>query len=222
MKKVKHREVIKITQLADGRSRIQIQTAWPQHLLSNHHTEPPSRSSVCTLEEFCGSMLPRLTLQHSGSGLGPALLAGSALHTAEPHSGSFASVLCACSVVSSSLWPCGLQPTELLCPWDSPGKNTIRGCHFLLQGLPDPGIKPISSASPTLAGRLSLVPPGKINFHFHLCLTLWQKNPKPLSWFTCPESLSPELGPLTALHRDKKASSSAQANRPSGTDHLAI
>ena len=154
--------------------------------------------------------------------LAPALLAGSALHTAEPHSGSFTSVLCACSVVSSSLWPCGLQPTELLYPWDSPGKNTIRGCHFLLQGLPDPGIKPISPASPALAGRLSLVPPGKINFHFHLCLTLWQKNPKPLSWFTCPESLSPELGPLTALHRDKKASSSAQANRPSGTDHLAI
>ena len=42
--------------------------------------------------------------------LAPALLAGSALHTAEPHSGSFASVLCACSVVYSSLWPCGLQP----------------------------------------------------------------------------------------------------------------
>ena len=72
MKKVKHREVIKITQLADGRSRIQIQTAWPQHLLFNHHTEPPSRSWVCTLEEFCGSMLPRLTLQHSGFGLGPS------------------------------------------------------------------------------------------------------------------------------------------------------
>ena len=28
----------------------------------------------------------------------------------------------------------GLQPTKLLCPWDSPGKNTGVGCHFLLQG----------------------------------------------------------------------------------------
>ena len=27
----------------------------------------------------------------------------------------------------------GLYPTELLRPWDSPGKNTM-GCHFLLQG----------------------------------------------------------------------------------------
>ena len=24
------------------------------------------------------------------------------------------------------------QPTGLLCPWDSPGKNTGVGCHFLL------------------------------------------------------------------------------------------
>ena len=27
------------------------------------------------------------------------------------------------------------QPTRLLCPWDSPGKNTGVGCHFLLQGV---------------------------------------------------------------------------------------
>ena len=33
------------------------------------------------------------------------------------------------------LWPCGLQPARLLCPWDSPGKNTRVGCHFLLQGI---------------------------------------------------------------------------------------
>ena len=29
--------------------------------------------------------------------------------------------------------PHGLQPTRLLCPWDSPAKNTGVGCHFLLQ-----------------------------------------------------------------------------------------
>ena len=37
------------------------------------------------------------------------------------------------SVVSDSVRPHGLQPTRLLCPWDSPGKNTGVGCHFLLQ-----------------------------------------------------------------------------------------
>ena len=29
----------------------------------------------------------------------------------------------------------GLQPARLLCPGDSPGKNTGVGCHFLLQGI---------------------------------------------------------------------------------------
>jgi len=36
-------------------------------------------------------------------------------------------------VVSNSVRPHGLQPTRLLRPWDSPGKNTGVGCHFLLQ-----------------------------------------------------------------------------------------
>ena len=40
-----------------------------------------------------------------------------------------------CSVVSDSLQPHVLWPARLLCPWDSPGKNTGVGCHFLLQGI---------------------------------------------------------------------------------------
>ena len=39
------------------------------------------------------------------------------------------------SVVSDSLWPHGLQPPRLLCPWDSSGKNTGVGCRDLLQGI---------------------------------------------------------------------------------------
>ena len=37
------------------------------------------------------------------------------------------------SVVSDSLQPHGLWTTRLLCPWDSPGKNTGLDCHSLLQ-----------------------------------------------------------------------------------------
>ena len=33
---------------------------------------------------------------------------------------------------------CGLQPARLLCPWNSPGKNTGVGCHFLPQGISPP------------------------------------------------------------------------------------
>ena len=57
----------------------------------------------------------------------------------------------ACSVVSDSvtLWTIA---TRLLCPWDSPGKNTGVGCHFLLQGIfPTQGSDP-SLASSALAG----------------------------------------------------------------------
>ena len=38
-------------------------------------------------------------------------------------------------IVSNSVQPYGLQPTRLLCPWDSPGKNTGVGCDALLQGI---------------------------------------------------------------------------------------
>ena len=45
----------------------------------------------------------------------------------------------------------GVTWTVLLCPWDSPGKNTGVGCHFPLpRDLTDPGIKPESPVSPAL------------------------------------------------------------------------
>ena len=43
---------------------------------------------------------------------------------------------CCCwitSVMSDSVRPHRWQPTRLPCSWDSPGKNTGVGCHFLLQ-----------------------------------------------------------------------------------------
>ena len=67
-------------------------------------------------------------------------------------------------VMSDYLWPHGLQPVRLLCPWDSPGKNTGVGCHALLQG-----IFPTQGSIPHLlhllhwqAGSLPLAPPGKL------------------------------------------------------------
>ena len=55
------------------------------------------------------------------------------------------------SVMLNSLHPHGLEPTRLLCPWYSPGKNTGVGGHALLQGI-----------FPTLqADSLPSEPPGK-------------------------------------------------------------
>ena len=55
----------------------------------------------------------------------------------------------ASSVLSESLRPCGLRPSRLLCPWDSPGKNTGVGRQALLQG-----IFPSQASNPGLS-RLS-------------------------------------------------------------------
>ena len=38
---------------------------------------------------------------------------------------------CAWLVMSDALWPCGLSPTRLFCPWNFPGKNTRMGWHSL-------------------------------------------------------------------------------------------
>ena len=49
---------------------------------------------------------------------------------------SFSVCCCCCqvaSVVLDSVRPHRWQPTRLPRPWDSPGKNTGVGCHFLLQ-----------------------------------------------------------------------------------------
>ena len=67
------------------------------------------------------------------------------------------------SVVSSSLRPHGLQTTKLLCPWDSPDKNTGVGCHALLQGIfLTQGSNPYLLHLPHWqAGSLPLAPPEK-------------------------------------------------------------
>ena len=62
------------------------------------------------------------------------------------------------SIVSDSVWPYGLQPPRLLCPRDSPGKNTGVDC-FLLQGdLPNPRIISGFLASGTHQSLVNLAP----------------------------------------------------------------
>ena len=87
------------------------------------------------------------------------------------------SVVRACSVpsaVSDPLWPHGLQPTRLLCPWNSPDNDTGVGCRTLLQG-----IFPTQGSDPNLlhllcsqADSLPTELPGK----------LYKLGPKLLIW----------------------------------------
>ena len=50
-----------------------------------------------------------------------------------------------------SVGPQRRQPTRLLRPWDSPGKNTGVGCHFLLQCMKVKSESEVSQSFPTLS-----------------------------------------------------------------------
>ena len=57
--------------------------------------------------------------------------------------------------------PMVCSPPRLLCPWNSPGKNTAVGCHFLLQGIYDMGWSSelrVSCGTPRLATSMKGVP----------------------------------------------------------------
>ena len=76
----------------------------------------------------------------------------------------------------------GLQPVRLLCPWDSPGKNTGEGCIFSSRGSSLPGD---GTSISYLAGRFfTAEPPGELwacrqAQSLQSCLTLY--NPKDCS-----------------------------------------
>ena len=98
------------------------------------------------------------------------------------------------SVMSISLWPHGLQPTRLLCPWDSPGKNTGVSCHVLLQGSSQPRDQTqfchiVGGFSTNTQFYLDTGPSGVVTVHFmqtlKRLLTYHQKLP-----CSCPNLLT--------------------------------
>ena len=52
------------------------------------------------------------------------------------------------------------QPTRLLCPWDSPGKNTGVACHFLLPCMKVKSESEVSQSCPTLRDPMDCSLPG--------------------------------------------------------------
>ena len=52
------------------------------------------------------------------------------------------------------------QPTRLLCPWDSPRKNTGVGCHFLLQHTKVKSESEVAQLCPTLSDPMDCSLPG--------------------------------------------------------------
>ena len=62
--------------------------------------------------------------------------------------------------MSDSVWPHRRQPTRLPHPWDSPGKNTGVGCHFLLQCMKGRSESEVTQSCPTLSDLMDCSLPG--------------------------------------------------------------
>ena len=62
--------------------------------------------------------------------------------------------------MSDSVWPHRRQPTRLPHPWDSPGKNTGAGCHFLLQCMKVKSESEVAQSCPTLSEPMDCSLPG--------------------------------------------------------------
>ena len=62
--------------------------------------------------------------------------------------------------MSDSVRPSGRQPTRLPRPWDSPGKNTGVGCHFLLQCMKVKNESEVAQSCLTLSDPMDCSLPG--------------------------------------------------------------
>ena len=62
--------------------------------------------------------------------------------------------------MSDSVQPHRRQPTRLPCPWDSPGKNTGVGCHFLLPCMKVKSESEVAQLCPTPNDPVDCSPPG--------------------------------------------------------------
>ena len=76
--------------------------------------------------------------------------------------------------MSDSVWPHRRQPTRLPCPWDSPGKNTGVGCHFLLQCMKVKSESEVAQSCPTLRDPMDCsLPDSSIHRIFRAWVLEW-------------------------------------------------
>ena len=70
--------------------------------------------------------------------------------------------------------PHGRQPTRVPHPWDSPGKNTGVGCHFLLQCMKVKSESEVTQLCPTLSDPMDFsLPDSSIHGIFQARVLEW-------------------------------------------------
>ena len=73
------------------------------------------------------------------------------------------------------------QPTRLPCPWDSPGKNTGVGCHFLLHCMKVKSESEVAQSCPTLCDPIERGP--HYQKEYSSSCQCYCPAKKPMSWF---------------------------------------
>ena len=82
--------------------------------------------------------------------------------------------------MSDSVRPHRWQPTRLPRPWDSPGKSTVVGCHFLLQCMKVKRESELAQFCPTLSDPMECSLPGSsIHGIFQARVLEWVPLPSP-------------------------------------------
>ena len=73
------------------------------------------------------------------------------------------------------------QPNQLLCPWDSPGKNTAVGCHFLPQCMKVESESEVAQSCLTLSDPMDCSLPGSsVHGIFQARVLEWIALPSPM------------------------------------------
>ena len=135
-----------------------------------------------------------------------------------------------------TLRPRRRQPTRLPRPWDSPGKNTGVGCHFLLQCMKVKSESEVTQSCPTLSDTMDCSLPGSsvhvhgvtrsrtglsdfiFTFHFHALEKEMATHSSVLAW-RIPGMAGPGGLPSTGSQsrtRLKQLSSSSSRDFPGG------
>ena len=76
--------------------------------------------------------------------------------------------------MSDSVRPQRQQPTKFPHPWDTPGKNTRVGCHFLLPCMKVKSESEVAQSCPTLSNHMDCSLPGSsVHGIFHARVLEW-------------------------------------------------
>ena len=105
--------------------------------------------------------------------------------------------------MSDSVRPHRQQPTRLCRPWDSPGKNTGVGCHFLLQCMKVKKLSEVAQSCPTPSDPMDCSPPGpSIHGTFQARVLEWVPSSSPpptASVWKCLDALPQGASPQDSL-----------------------